>query len=205
MFKDSRSCLVCQCESLQRHLSYASVEIHDKFALKSPCIPGPVLRPITCENAQKTTPVRRLGLTFWEPNLNHKAGFSLFSPSYSFTVMSISSADLMDVEVVLDMSRDVECDVDISTNAVIGVRRLVESFDSVGIHQSPLPRGRLWPTGPCVLVRFSSLTVLLCTFPFVTVAALVNVATNHNVHWQFSGQWRKSRFVDELSHHQSGP
>jgi hypothetical protein len=93
--------------------------------------------------------------------------------------MSISSADLMDVEVVLDVSRDVECDVDISTNAVIGVRRLVESFDFVGIRQSPLPRGRLWPTGPCVLVRFPSLTVLLSTFPFVTVAALAGVATNH--------------------------
>ena len=48
----------------------------------------------------------------------------MFPPASIFVVdssfMSTSLADQLDVEVVLDVSQDIECDVDVSMNAVVG-------------------------------------------------------------------------------------
>ena len=51
-----------------------------------------------------------------------------------------------------------------------------------------------------MLVRFSSLTDLVRSFPYLIVTALTGVASIHQV--AFSRRWTKNQLVDELCRHQ---
>ena len=73
--------------------------------------------------------------------------------------------------------------------------RLGDVFDFVGVHCEPLPTVCLWPAGPCVLVRFISLTDLVQSFPYLTVAVLTGIASIHRV--ASSHRWTKDQLVDE--------
>lgn len=60
---------------------------------------------------------------------------------------------------------------------LISSRRLGDVLDFVGVRCEPLPTVRLWPAGPYVLVRFISLTDLVQSFLYLTVAVLTGVAS----------------------------
>ena len=83
---------------------------------------------------------------------------------------------------------------------LISSRRLGDVLDFVGVRCEPLPTVRLWPAGPYVLVRFISLTDLVQSFLYLTVAVLTGVASIRQV--AFSRCWTKNQLVDELCRHQ---
>ena len=86
------------------------------------------------------------------------------------------------------ISQDVEIDVDVAMG-LISSRRLGDVFDFVGIHCEPLLIVCLWLAGPYVLVRFISLTDLVQSFLYLTVAVLMGITLIHQV--AFSHCWTK--------------
>ena len=105
----------------------------------------------------------------------------------------------MDILVVLGVTEDVECDVDIA-NGVISSRRLGDALDLHGVLCVPLMAACLWPAGPSILVCFASLTDLVHSFPYLSVTALIGIASEHHV--LFSQQWFKAQFVCNLCCHE---
>ena len=106
----------------------------------------------------------------------------------------------MDVPVVLGVTEDVECDVDIA-GGVISSRRLGDAFDFHSVLCAPLMAARLWPTGPSILVCFMSLTDLVHSFLYLSVATLIGIASEHGVP-SFSQRWCKAQFVHDLCCHE---
>ncbi|KAF8547270.1 hypothetical protein OG21DRAFT_942506 [Imleria badia] len=78
------------------------------------------------------------------------------------TIMSLAAADLLVAEVVLDGTEDVDFDIDVRQQQLIGARRLVEAFDFVGVHHIRLQSAQLWLVGGCVSSFASILWRIYC-------------------------------------------
>ena len=82
---------------------------------------------------------------------------------------------------------------------VITASRLYANFDFECVGRE-VTLMRLWPRGPCILVRFRSMTHLLDVFPVLTISELRTVAALHAL--TFSRTAVKSAIMQSLRVHQ---